>query len=225
MDIVVETADLSIRCQDDIFIKFNSKKIKCSCDLAIDNNTIRIPYEGRFVCKFLNYLDEYTIPEEHNEIITLIEIAEFCQLKKSSLPGFGHLIDIIIELHLSKYHRCNLIYNYFDSINQDIYNSETFVLFMKNYLSIEKDKIINFCEKQLSAPSNQENYDDLLPKQKLTPLEINSVIENDLKKVRLCSSCTFASTVEMELIRDVGSMTLEKKYFTDLQVAIMESIK
>lgn len=66
---------------------------------------IQIPAKKNSVELFLNFLDDYTIPniESVDDIIALLNVAQYCQLPQSHIPGKNFLIDVVYEKIMEKY--------------------------------------------------------------------------------------------------------------------------
>lgn len=66
---------------------------------------IRIPSKKHSVELFLNFLDDYTVPDfdlkkENNSkdnIIQLLNVAQYCELPDNTIPGKNFLLDIVYE--------------------------------------------------------------------------------------------------------------------------------
>ena len=69
------------------------------------DESIQIPAKKHSVELFLIFLDDYTIPniDSINDIIELLNVAQYCQLPQSTVPGKNFLIDIIYEKIMNRY--------------------------------------------------------------------------------------------------------------------------
>jgi len=103
--------NITINCYDDQNeytekIEYSKKRFIFASDTFRDciDEPVQIPAKKQSVILFLNFLDDYTVPDldlmkddSKGNLIELINVAQFCGLPYHTVPGKNFLIDVVYE--------------------------------------------------------------------------------------------------------------------------------
>ncbi len=104
--------NIIINCHDDQnkyteTIEYSKKRFMYASNTfrIYTDEPIQIPAKKYSVELFLNFLDDYTVPniDSVNDIIELFNVAQYCGLPQSTIPGKNFLIDTIYEKIMEKH--------------------------------------------------------------------------------------------------------------------------
>jgi hypothetical protein len=140
---VIKTDNIIIECFDmdmnnKIFVEYSKERFCYTCNLSIINNTVFLPIRYDYILAFLKYLDCFSIPGNNEGVKNVVLIAEQCQLK-NLLPGYMHLVDIILEEYISKFFMVE-ISALCDYIKCDIYSPGVMYQFL-NIIEMKEEHI------------------------------------------------------------------------------------
>jgi hypothetical protein len=95
--------NITIYCQNNETINYSKGRL-FMCLKSLEEDIFSIPQAKEDVFMFLQFLDTTAIPiikPDHNKekqmVLTILDIAQFCDLKESTVPGKCFLMDLIYE--------------------------------------------------------------------------------------------------------------------------------
>lgn len=97
----LEMDNIKIYCQDGECIDYSKNRFMTFTQ-SFDDDELMIPHTKEMVIMFLTFLDTCKFPtikpDDDKEIIkNLLDMAQFCNLQESEIPGKHYIIDLVYE--------------------------------------------------------------------------------------------------------------------------------